>query len=34
MKNYIDSLKNIAFKGSYRIWFDKDLAILKSYDNF
>jgi predicted RND superfamily exporter protein len=28
------SLKNLAFEGSYRIWFDKDSNIIKSYDKF
>ena len=27
-------LKNIAFEGSYRIWFDKDSKILQDYDKF
>jgi hypothetical protein len=27
-------LKDLAFEGSYRIWFDKDSKILKDYDNF
>jgi len=27
-------LKELAFEGSYRIWFDKDSKILKDYDNF
>jgi hypothetical protein len=28
------SLKNLAFEGSYRIWFDQESKILKDYDNF
>ncbi|MEA1914630.1 MAG: MMPL family transporter [Campylobacterota bacterium] len=28
------SLKDIAFEGSYRIWFDKDSNIIKDYDQF
>jgi len=28
------NLKNLAFEGSYRIWFDKESKILKDYDNF
>jgi predicted RND superfamily exporter protein len=28
------ALKDIAFEGSYRIWFDKDSHIMKSYDRF
>ncbi len=28
------SLKNIAYEGSYRIWFDKDSSIIKDYDKF
>jgi len=28
------SLKNLAFEGSYRIWFAKDSKILTDYDNF
>ncbi len=28
------SLKDIAFEGSYRIWFDKDSTIIKNYDKF
>jgi len=28
------SLKDIAFEGSYRIWFDKDSQIIKDYDKF
>ncbi len=28
------SLKDIAFEGSYRIWFDKDSSIIKNYDKF
>jgi len=28
------SLKNIAYEGSYRIWFDKDSSIIKEYDKF
>jgi predicted RND superfamily exporter protein len=28
------SLKNIAFEGSYRIWFDKNSQIMTSYDKF
>jgi len=28
------SLKNLSFEGSYRIWFDKDSNIIKSYDKF
>jgi predicted RND superfamily exporter protein len=28
------SLKNIAFEGSYRVWFAKDSKIIKDYDNF
>ena len=28
------SLKDLAFEGSYRIWFDRDSKILKDYDNF
>jgi len=28
------SLKDLAFEGSYRIWFDKDSKIIKDYDNF
>ena len=28
------ALKDLAFEGSYRIWFDKDSKILKDYDNF
>ncbi|NPA59359.1 MAG: MMPL family transporter [Epsilonproteobacteria bacterium] len=28
------SLKNLAYEGSYRIWFDKDSNIIKNYDNF
>ena len=28
------SLKNLAFEGSYRIWFDKDSNIIKNYDKF
>ena len=27
-------LKDLAFEGSYRIWFGKDSKILKDYDNF
>jgi len=27
-------LKDLAFEGSYRIWFDKDSKILRDYDNF
>ena len=27
-------LKDLAFEGSYRIWFAKDSKILKDYDNF
>jgi len=28
------SLKNLAFEGSYKIWFDKDSKILKDYEDF
>lgn len=28
------SLKDLAYEGSYRIWFDKDSKIIKDYDNF
>ncbi len=28
------SLKNIAFEGSYKIWFDKDSKIIKDYEAF
>jgi predicted RND superfamily exporter protein len=28
------SIKDLAFEGSYRIWFDKDSKIIKNYDNF
>jgi len=28
------SLRNIAYEGSYRIWFDKDSSIIKDYDKF
>jgi hypothetical protein len=28
------ALKDIAFEGSYRIWFDKDSNIIKDYDEF
>ena len=28
------SLKDLAFEGSYRIWFDKDSSIMKNYDSF
>jgi predicted RND superfamily exporter protein len=28
------SLKDLAFEGNYRIWFDKDSKIIKNYDNF
>jgi len=28
------SLKDLAFEGSYRIWFDKESVIIKNYDNF
>ncbi len=28
------SLKDIAYEGNYRIWFDKDSKIIKDYDNF
>jgi predicted RND superfamily exporter protein len=28
------SLKDLAFEGSYRIWFDKESKIIKDYDNF
>jgi len=28
------SLKDMAYEGSYRIWFDKDSKILKDYDKF
>ena len=28
------ALKDISFEGSYRIWFDKDSHIMKSYDRF
>lgn len=28
------SLKDLAFEGSYRIWFNKDSSIIKNYDNF
>jgi len=28
------SLKDLAFEGSYRIWFDKESPIIKNYDNF
>jgi len=28
------SLKDLAFEGSYRIWFDKDSSIIKEYDLF
>lgn len=28
------SLKDLAFEGSYRIWFDKESLIIKNYDNF
>lgn len=27
-------LKNLAFEGSYRIWFAEDSSIIKNYDNF
>ena len=27
-------LKNIAFDGSYRVWFDKDSQVIKEYDHF
>ena len=28
------SLKNLAFEGSYKIWFDKDSKIIKDYEAF
>ncbi len=28
------SLKDLAFEGSYRIWFDRDSTIIKAYDAF
>ncbi|MEA2073755.1 MAG: MMPL family transporter [Campylobacterota bacterium] len=28
------SLKDLAYEGSYKIWFDKDSKILKDYENF
>ena len=28
------SLKNLAFEGSYKIWFDKDSKIIKDYETF
>ena len=28
------SLKDLAYEGSYRIWFDKESKIIKDYDNF
>ena len=28
------SLKNLAFEGSYRIWFDKDSKIIEDYESF
>jgi len=28
------SIKDIAYEGSYRIWFDKDSKIMQEYDNF
>jgi len=28
------SLKDLAFEGNYRIWFDKDSKIIKEYDTF
>ena len=28
------SLKDLAFEGNYRIWFDKDSKIIKEYDDF
>ncbi len=28
------SLKDLAYEGSYRIWFDKNSPIIKAYDNF
>lgn len=28
------SLKDLAYEGSYRIWFDKESQIIKKYDNF
>ena len=28
------SLKNLAFEGSYKIWFDKDSKIIKEYETF
>lgn len=28
------SLKDLAYEGSYRIWFDKESQIMKDYDNF
>ena len=28
------SLKDIAYEGSYKIWFDKESSILKDYENF
>ncbi len=28
------SLKDLAYEGSYRIWFDKDSKIIKDYDDF
>ena len=28
------SLKDLAYEGNYRIWFDKESKIMKDYDNF
>ena len=28
------SLKNLAYEGNYKIWFDKDSSIIKDYENF
>ena len=28
------SLKDLAYEGNYKIWFDKDSKIIKDYDNF
>ena len=28
------SLKNLAYEGSYKIWFDKESSIIKNYENF
>ena len=28
------SLKNLAYEGSYKIWFDKDSSIIQNYEQF